>query len=287
MSWCRYATSHTGKKKKSSPGVMHVCVQGCACVCACAIAFSIFATDALVIHLHVYVHFRVYLCVFVFVWRLDARAEIIRTLVELDAKCTEQGRMLTEIMGEAVEDEELENHANMKLTAESLLQIFILDASEAESTCQELSTKCIEQLLRDAKTLHGCFHYYCKLAERGADVDEKEVQSKQATFLGGMETMDLDELKALILAAKLQLPKLEEAYTEAFNQTVSQLNEGDNHLGMGFVHFQECLLRLAIQLSPHWARGGGSKLSFVPEVRRKLVKGDAAPSCSVFRFLLL
>ncbi len=240
-------------------------------MCACAIAFSIFATDALVVHLHVCVHLHVYafVCVRVCVALVDARAEIIRTLVELDVKCTEQGRMLTEIMGEAVEDEELENHASVKLTAESLLQIFLLDASEAESTCQELSTKCIEQLLRDAKTLHGCFHYYCKLAERGADVDEKEVQSKQATFLGGMETMDLDELKALILAAKLQLPKLEEAYTEAYYQTVSQLNEGDNHLGMGFVHFQECLLRLAIQLSPHWARGGGSKLSFVPEVRRK------------------
>ena len=219
-------------------------------------------------------------------WLLHARAETIRASFELENKCAEQARALNELVGEEVEDEELENHASMKLTAEGLQNIFSqVDDTGAETDCAELARKCIEQMLQDAKALHGCFHFYCKLAERGAQ--DADVNSKHATYLSSMETMDLDELKALIVGAKLQLPKLEEAYTKAYSQTVSKIqDESEHELGMGFVHFQECLIRLAIQLSPQWARGASDNLSFVPEVQ-KGVQGVAPQVVLLSRALVI
>ena len=35
---------------------------------------------------------------------------------------------------------------------------------------------------------------------------------------------------------------------------------------MGYVHFCECLVRLAHELCPHWAKDDPKRLSFVPEV---------------------
>ena len=77
------------------------------------------------------------------------------------------------------------------------------------------------QLQKEGRSLHGAFHYYCKLAEKGTNVEDL-TGSKQATYLSGMETMDEDEFKALVCGAKLQLPKLMEASQSAFQSTIAQ-----------------------------------------------------------------
>ena len=121
--------------------------------------------------------------------------------------------MLKEVIGDVVDDDELTNHASFKLTSESLQLIFsTVDENLTESERIEISNQCMQQLMLSGNALRATFHYYCKLAERG--VDENEVSgTKQSSYLSGMETMDRDEFAALISAAKLQLPKLEQACT--------------------------------------------------------------------------
>ena len=77
------------------------------------------------------------------------------------------------------------------------------------------------QLHQEGRSLHGAFHYYCKLAEKGTELDDLS-GSKQATYLSGMETMDENEFWALVCGSKLQLPKLTEASQSAFKSTIAK-----------------------------------------------------------------
>jgi hypothetical protein len=61
-----------------------------------------------------------------------------------------------------------------------------------------------------------------------------------------------------------------------YSDPAGQAGEGEHpDLGMGFVHFEECLIQLAINLSPQWANGSPNILLFVPEVRDSMDVQDA------------
>ena len=202
--------------------------------------------------------------------RRNGIAATINYVHDLDVKCTEQMKMLNEMMGNMVDEEELEHHASSKFTEENLQTILMAcDANFPESDCIELSRKLLKRLHSEANILRGVFHYYCKLAEKEESVTIEEASSKQSSYLAGMETMDIDELSALMTAAKMLIPKIEQSYQEAFQATVLNMkSEGEGShadLGMGYSHFEECMIRLAINICPFWAKDAEHKLSFVPE----------------------
>ena len=210
-------------------------------------------------------------------------AEFLQSLHALEIKCSEQASVLNEVIGDVIDDEEIQHHAGTKLSAENLQSILSSNDVDSESKeVEQQAERCLQLLHKDGHSLHSVFHYYCKLAERGT---EEQHDSKHGSYLSGIETMDLDEFLALITAAKLQLPRLQEACTAAFECTITQIeqtgvgkgpanthNPAQAHLGLGFVHFEECLVRLAFNLSPQWIVDKESALSKVPDVLEMLNK---------------
>lgn len=199
--------------------------------------------------------------------RRSTIAGILRDVYALSLKCKEQAGMLEEYIGEHVSDEDLEQHAESKLTLQDLELIL----ARADSVCPEdernvMANQCMQILHHKRNLLHGTFHYYCKMAER--DVDGESVEANKQTYLSGMETMDHREFEALLNASKLQLPALHQACGKAFQGAIENLRDSsESHidLGMGFVHFEECLVRLAVELSPQWAQGASSAVKYVSE----------------------
>jgi len=204
--------------------------------------------------------------------RRSTIASILRDTYELAVKCQEQTSMLEEIVGEQVEDAELESHAASKLTWPDVEVII----AKAEPDCDEterieMAHKCMQLLQHKNHALHGVFHYYCKMAERA--VDAEKIEGNKQTLLSGMETMDEDELEALLTASKLQLPSFKQARMKAFADTIEKLKAScvqDVNLGMGFAHFEECLVRLSVELAPQWAKGE-SAVVFVSEALETLL----------------
>ena len=142
--------------------------------------------------------------------------------------------MLEEMVGDQVEDAELESHAASKLTWEDVEVILAnAETGAAETERIEVAHRCMQLLQHKNHALHGVFHYYCKMAERAADVEKIDV--KQQTLLSGMETMDGDELEAMLTASKLQLPSFNQARINAFAGTIEKSKASSAHnvdLGM-------------------------------------------------------